>query len=38
MKNESGEITTNTKEIQKDCKKTLWTTICQQTGQPGQNG
>ena len=25
-------------EIQKNCKKILWTVLCQQTGQPKRNG
>ena len=38
MRNERWEIITNTREIQKNLKRILWTVICQQTGQCRRNG
>ena len=37
IRNERGEITTDTQNT-KDCKKIIWTTVCQQTRQPGWDG
>ena len=37
IRNETGEITTDTTEIQK-IKRILWTAICQHIGQPIRNG
>ena len=38
MRNEKAEVTTNTTEKQKNCKRLLGATICQQKGQPRRNG
>ena len=39
MRNEKGEITTDTAEIQKIInKRILWTIVCQQIWQPTRNG
>ena len=38
MRNEKGEVTTDTAEIQKDHERLLQATICQSNGQPGRNG
>ena len=38
IRNERGDMTTDTKEIQRTVRKILWTIICQQTGHPRQNG
>lgn len=38
IKNKNGNITTDTKEINKDYRRVLWTTVCQEIGSIRLNG